>query len=278
MTTIAARYDRHAEAYDRYWAPVLAPTAIGLLDEVTVALAGSPPDRILDIGTGTGTLVKTAAGRWPAARIVGVDGSTGMLAAARRGASAALPSAALGRIEWQAALAERLPFQDGSFDLVVSSFVLQLVLDRPAALREARRVVRPGGMLGVVTWLDDATDFEPEVAFEAALDELDLGDDGDEAEEARSGDPVSAAALAAQLRRAGFVAVRARAGTLVHRWDVAGYLDFLEGYDAADLFATLPPDDRSRLRAATARRLAGLGERAFEWRTPVVRALARRPG
>ena len=50
--------------------------------------------------------------------------------------------------------AEELPFDSGSFDAVVSSFALQLVPDRLAALTEIRRVLRPGGMFAYVTWLD----------------------------------------------------------------------------------------------------------------------------
>jgi SAM-dependent methyltransferase len=209
--------------------------------------------------------------------VTAVDGSAGMLATARALSAGTLQPETLARIEWRAALAERLPYPAGSFDLVVSSFVYQLVPDRSAALREAYRVIEPGGTLALVTWLADDTSFPPEAAFEAALEELDLGDE--EAEEApRSGDPPSAAALASQLRRCGLQRVRVRADTLVHRWTASGYLRFLESYDAADLFGSLGRADRRRLRAATERRLAELAADDFEWRTPVVRAFARRPG
>ncbi len=275
--TITARYDRHAAAYDQHWAPVLAPTALAMLDALAAELGDRSPRRVLDIGVGTGTMTRAAVDRWPAATVTAVDGSAGMLATARTISTGALRPESLARIEWRAALAERLPYPAGSFDLVVSSFVYQLVPDRSAALREAYRVIEPGGTLALVTWLADDTAFEPEAAFDAALEELDLGDE--EAEEApRSGDPPSPAALASQLRRNGFVQVRARADTLIHRWTASGYLRFLEAYDAADLFGSLEPGDRRRLLAATERRMAGLAADAFEWRTPVVRAFARRPG
>lgn len=275
--TITARYDRHARAYETHWAPVLAPTALAMLDALDLELGGHMPRRVLDVGVGTGTLTRSAVTRWPTARVVAVDGSAGMLAEARGTAARALSPAGLRRIEWCAALAERLPYPDGSFDLAVSSFVYQLVPDRPAALREAHRVLEPGGTLGLVTWLADDTPFEPEMAFEAALDALEL-DEEDVAEDARSGDPPSAAALAAQLRRCGFDRVRTRTGTLVHRWSPESYLRFLVAYDAHDVFRSLGRLDRRRLEAEVRRRLVDLPADAFEWRAPVVRAFARRPG
>ncbi len=275
--TITARYDRHARAYETHWAPVLAPTALAMLDALDLELGGRIPRRVLDVGAGTGTLTRSAVTRWPTAMVVAVDGSAGMLAEARGSADRMLPPEGIRRIEWRAALAERLPYPDGSFDLAVSSFVYQLVPDRPAALREAHRVLAPGGTLGLVTWLADDAPFEPATVFDAALDDLDL-DDEDMAEDARSGDPPSAAALAAQLRRCGFDRVRTRTGTLVHRWSPASYLRFLKAYDAHDVFRSLGRRDRGRLEAELRRRLADLPADAFEWRAPVVRAFARRPG
>ena len=61
----------------------------------------------------------------------------------------------------------------GSVDVAVSSFAMQLVPDRPAALREIRRVLRPGGHLAYITWLDRGEAFAPHDAFDEAV--LDLG-------------------------------------------------------------------------------------------------------
>ena len=205
MTTIKARYDASAERYRRWWEPVLAPTALALLDGLGPGPSASAQPRILDLGTGAGLLALEAVRRWPAARVVGIDVSSGMLGVANGEAEARLTPQERARLELVAGDAGRLPFPDGSFDLVVSSFVLQLVADRSATLREVRRVLASGGRFASVTWLvgDVNHRFAPDEAFEDALDELDIGDEG-EPEEARSGDFVSAAAAAAQLRRAGF--------------------------------------------------------------------------
>src|SRR5690606_15955390 len=135
------------------WAPVLDQAARDLLDRVDGHVRGLP-DRplVADVGTGSGVLALDAVVRWPRARVMGIDPSVGMLAMARQRARRA--GVDDDRVRWLQAPAESLPLPDRSVDLVVSSFALQLVEDRAAALREAYRVLRPGGRLAFVTWLD----------------------------------------------------------------------------------------------------------------------------
>ncbi|MFA5027025.1 MAG: bifunctional demethylmenaquinone methyltransferase/2-methoxy-6-polyprenyl-1,4-benzoquinol methylase UbiE [Candidatus Methylomirabilota bacterium] len=101
-----------------------------------------PGGRLLDVCTGTSDMALEAARQFPAARIAGIDFCRPMLAVGL----AKVTRAGLGaRIRLQAALAEALPFADESFEAVTVAFGLRNIPDRPAALREMLRVLRPGG-------------------------------------------------------------------------------------------------------------------------------------
>lgn len=275
MTTMAERYDRAATRYERWWAPVLAPGGQRLLDDL-VAVAPAV-QRILDVGTGTGALAFEALERWPDAEVVGLDGSTGMLDVAERRAAAGFDPATRARLRFVAGLAEHLPFPDETFDLVVSAFVVQLVPDRRQVLREAYRVLRPGGRLGYVTWLEAPDTFAPQAAFDEAVADVGIDEEGAGETLPRAGDVPSPGAAAAQLRRVGFRAVRVGVHELEYRWDATSYLEFLEGYDEWDLFSSLGDAERRRLRSTAAAKLRALPADAFVWRAPIVSAVGRKP-
>lgn len=277
VKTIEARYDASALAYRTWWEPVLRSTGLDLLDRLERA-SGAPAGRVLDVGTGAGLLAIEAVRRWPAVSLTGLDGSTEMLGVARATARAGLSAAARARINWQRGDAQRLPFETRSFDLVISSFAYQLVPRLTPALADAFRVLRPGGRLAFVTWRIADDRFAPDEAFEDALDTLEPPDEEADSEEARSGDLTSAGSTAARLRRIGFRSVVARDAWLTFDHDPTTYLAFLEEYAERELFADLSADERSRLKAETARRLGRLRPAAFRWRVPVVHAIARRPG
>ncbi len=285
-----ARYDRLASGYDRWWGPVIAPSALTVLDEAE-ALVRAGACRILDLGTGTGTLAIEAVRRWSGARVTGVDASDGMLAIARQAATD-LGDAA-DRVDFRAALADRLPDADGSFDLVVSSFVLQLVPNRYRALREARRVLRAGGSLVFVTWLAarNEASFEPDVVFDDMMDTFGLADpdDADEdgpdgsggsgasREDDQTGDLPSVEAAIRLVRRAGFRKVTATRAALTHAYAPDEYVGFLEHFDEEDLFASLDDEVRQRFRSALAERLRALPERDMILTLPTVLVRAERP-
>lgn len=114
-------------------------------------LGARPGERILEVGPGTGhALAALARSTGPAGQVTGVDLSTRMLGRARRRAARAGCASRVALIQGDA---HQLPLAAGVYDAVFMSFVLELI-DTPAIpplLRECRRVLRPGGRLGVVS-------------------------------------------------------------------------------------------------------------------------------
>lgn len=106
------------------------------LDLVARRLGGGSPAGVLDVGCGTGRLLRKAAERWPAAALVGVDAAEGMIDVARR----KMPGAT-----FHAAWAESLPLPDASVDVAVTTMSIHHWKDRAAGVREIARVLRPGG-------------------------------------------------------------------------------------------------------------------------------------
>ncbi len=117
----------------------VADVEIALLDLLPKELG-----RLLDIGTGTGQMLALLAPRISAG--VGVDASRAMLALAR----ARLSGPGMTHCAVRLGDMYRLPMADGSFDQVVLQMVLHYAEDPAAALAEAVRVLRPGGLLVVI--------------------------------------------------------------------------------------------------------------------------------
>ena len=135
--------------YDRGLGPMFfEPYAVDLAKRVTTASTAA----ILEIAAGTGIVTKHLYETLPSdARLVVTDLNDAMLEIARQ----KIPADQ--RIEWRAADAGALPFADGSFDTVVCQFGLMFFPDKPAALREIHRVLKPSGTLLFNVWgkLDD---------------------------------------------------------------------------------------------------------------------------
>jgi len=103
-------------------------------------------DRVLDLGSGGGIDVLLSARRvGPTGFVLGVDMTPQMLALARANAA----EAGATNVEFREGTIERLPLADHSVDVVISNCVINLSVDKGAVLREAYRVLVPGGRFGV---------------------------------------------------------------------------------------------------------------------------------
>lgn len=135
------RFDRWAPKYDqdrlqqRLFRPVHAQTL------ALVAGQGVQPRQVLDVGCGTGALLKLMSRQFPSAALAGADPAAGMIEAGRR---AGVPAALV------QADAAALPFADRTFDLVTSTVSFHHWGDQRAGLAEVGRVLAPGGTFALV--------------------------------------------------------------------------------------------------------------------------------
>jgi demethylmenaquinone methyltransferase / 2-methoxy-6-polyprenyl-1,4-benzoquinol methylase len=133
---VAAMFDDVAERYDFTNDVLSLGQARAWRRAVAEAVDARPGERILDLAAGTGT--SSIPFQQAGASVVACDFSLGMLNVGRsRNAE----------LDFVAADAMRLPFRDGAFDAVTISFGLRNIVDTTAALREMRRVTKPGGRL-----------------------------------------------------------------------------------------------------------------------------------
>lgn len=130
------RFDQWANTYENSW---LQQFLFDRAHRATLALAAGivqQPATILDVGCGTGKLLRRAQTYWPQAQLIGVDPANGMIEIAKR----LTPDATfhLGK-------AEALPLQDASVDLALSTISFHHWQNQAAGIGEIARVLRPGG-------------------------------------------------------------------------------------------------------------------------------------
>ena len=107
-----------------------------------IKLAGLKPNAsLLDLGTGTGDLAREALSEFPNAKVTAADFTLEMM---RVGAQQ------VGPLDFSAADALRLPFENESFDAVISGFLMRNVIDLKQAIQEQRRVLKPGGRIVIL--------------------------------------------------------------------------------------------------------------------------------
>jgi ubiquinone/menaquinone biosynthesis C-methylase UbiE len=116
-----------------------------MLAEQFVAFASiADARRVLDVGSGTGSLTRAILAAAPNADVVGIDPSPAFVEHAA--------SQIAGRAHFAVGDAQALPFADGEFDACCALLVLNFIADRAKALSEMRRVAKPGGVLAAAVW------------------------------------------------------------------------------------------------------------------------------
>lgn len=131
------------QTYEQHLVPLLfEPYAIDLVSRVALRR----PTRVLELAAGTGVVTRHMSRTLsPSTRIVATDLNQAMLDVAAKVRTSRT-------VEWQQADAMRLPFEDGSFDLVVCQFGAMFFPDKPRAFAEAARVLRRGGAFVGNVW------------------------------------------------------------------------------------------------------------------------------
>lgn len=257
---LARVYTVQAGAYATIWSPIISSAGRRLLAAVT----WQGVRRVLDVGTGAGAHLPDLRQLAPDAWILGVDRSEGMLRLAR---SHGTPLSLMDVME--------SGLRDRSFDVAVMIFMLFHVNDPVAALREIRRVLRPGGTLGAVTWAEDP-DVEASRLWEAELDALG----------ARDADPIprkhelmnTPDNVTRLFATAGLTPLKAWIEPLEHTWDVDSLFALHTGFGRARRkLDSLDPRTQTAFLNDIRGRLAALAPDAFRYRASVVCGMARRP-
>jgi len=142
---VVEQYEGWARVYDILWGRYMRKT-LPVLQEATDIRTG---ERVLDLACGTGELERRVADAGAAAEIVGIDLAEGMIERARQ------KTGSDPRVRYETADAHDLPFSESAFDVAVSANTFHYFSRPDAVLREARRVLRPGGRIVLLDWCRD---------------------------------------------------------------------------------------------------------------------------
>ena len=138
MSHDVERFDRWSKTYEDFWGQRYLDSLHKLmLDLIAAEAPHLNPAAILDVGCGTGRLLRRVAARWPAAQLIGIDPAQGMVEAAQKLTPAAT---------FHQAPAEAVPLGDESVDLAVSAGSIHHWSDASVGVHEVARVLRGGGL------------------------------------------------------------------------------------------------------------------------------------
>jgi ubiquinone/menaquinone biosynthesis C-methylase UbiE len=145
MTEAEAKMFAASAGYERFmgrWSRLLAP--------LFISFAGvKNGDRVLDVGTGTGSVAAAVEADMPDSEIMGIDPSEAFIAYAQKNAKSP-------RARFEAGDAQALKLKDASFDHTLSLLVMNFIPDPNKAIAEMRRVTRPQGIVSSCVWDYDA--------------------------------------------------------------------------------------------------------------------------
>ena len=139
-TTVRSLFNDLAPSYDRLNRLFSLGMDVGWRKQLVAAIARQNPTKILDLACGSGDVTTLLRKALPRAQVVGLDFSRPLLAQAKD----------RGLAELAEADALKLPFADRSFDAVTIAFGLRNFSDRAAGLKEIGRVLKPGGVFGLL--------------------------------------------------------------------------------------------------------------------------------
>jgi len=135
-----AAFDERAPGYEQGWRGRMHQDIAVRAADLALSVHAAP-GRVLDVGCGTGYLLRLLARRCPqATELAGIDAAPSMIEAAEQAADDR-------RLRFAVGTAERLPYPDDAFDLVVSTTSFDHWSDQRAGLSECARVLAPGGHL-----------------------------------------------------------------------------------------------------------------------------------
>jgi ubiquinone/menaquinone biosynthesis C-methylase UbiE len=257
---LAERYSQRAHVYDEQWSPIIRPVGERLVGHLSLSGARS----IIDVGTGAGALLPAIRRAAPRAMILGVDRSDGMLRLARKKHSGPL---ALMDVQKLALPANR-------FDAAVVAFVLFHVPRPDRCLNEVNRVLKPGAVVGTITWgaehvpMAGAVWDEELEAAGARFLELPATDN--------RGCCDNSEKVTELFEQTGFITTRVWSESIEHRWRSDDYFDYQMRSTSRLRLLSLDDGDREACLRRIRERLAGADDERYVYTGDVIMATARK--